>query len=219
MAFGAIGWPGHRLATPDPRAQSAYHACEMKPPNSYVILMRGINVGGKNKIPMADLRMRLEEQGFENVKTLIQSGNVVLRSHLAAKTLGVKIERVLSQSFTLDSSIIRVLALRETTFETVVSEAPTQFGKDASRFRYYVLFPMGPSPRDIMEGIETRPEVDTAWQGTVAIYYRLPSLTSPNATKSYLNRLTQKRIYQSVTMRNWSTTTKLLKLLKDNAPG
>ena len=59
---------------------------------TYVILLRGINVGGKNKIPMADLKLFLEEQGFKDVLTYIQSGNVVLRSDLAAKTLSAKIE-------------------------------------------------------------------------------------------------------------------------------
>jgi uncharacterized protein (DUF1697 family) len=46
--------------------------------NTYVILMRGINVGGKNKIPMTELKLFLEEQGFDNVMTFIQSGNVIL---------------------------------------------------------------------------------------------------------------------------------------------
>lgn len=111
---------------------------------SYVILLRGINVGGKNKIPMIELKRYLEEQGFEEVVTYIQSGNVVLRSNLGAKTLGEKIEAIL-----------------------------------------------------------------------LKIYYRLPSLTSPNATKSYLNKVSQKPLYQSITMRNWNTTVKLLKILEE----
>jgi uncharacterized protein (DUF1697 family) len=52
--------------------------------NPYVILLRGINVGGKNIIPMAELRNRLADDGFSDVTTYIASGNVVLRSDLPA---------------------------------------------------------------------------------------------------------------------------------------
>lgn len=46
--------------------------------NSYIILLRGVNVGGKNILPMKELKVFLEESGFENVQTYIQSGNIVL---------------------------------------------------------------------------------------------------------------------------------------------
>ena len=46
----------------------------------YLALLRGINVGGKNKVPMAGLRALLEELGFSNVATHIASGNVILSS-------------------------------------------------------------------------------------------------------------------------------------------
>ena len=48
--------------------------------NTYVILLRGVNVGGKNILPMKDLCTLLQKHGFDNVKTYIQSGNVVLSS-------------------------------------------------------------------------------------------------------------------------------------------
>jgi uncharacterized protein (DUF1697 family) len=181
---------------------------------TYVILMRGINVGGKNKIPMAELKLFLEEQGFENVVTYIQSGNVVLRSDLGAKTLSATIEKGLPKKFKLDSSVIRILALDRKTFKKVVAQAPKEFGKDEDKYRYYVLFPMGTRVSKAIKEIDVREGIDKAWQGKTAIYYRLPSLTSPNATKSYLNKVVQKPIYAALTMRNWKTTTKLLEILE-----
>jgi len=186
--------------------------------NTYVILMRGINVGGKNKIPMAALKLCLEEQGCKNVVTYIQSGNAVLQSDLDARTLSRKIEAVLPKKFKLDSSIIRVLVLEHAMFKKAVAQAPKEFGTDNGRYRYYVLFIMDTSPREAMKDIDVRPGVDAAWQGAAAIYYRLPSLTSPDATKSYLNKVTQKPIYKLITMRNWATTTKLLTLLDGVSP-
>jgi uncharacterized protein (DUF1697 family) len=61
----------------------------------YIVLLRGINVGGKNKIPMTELKRCLEEAGCENVMTYIQSGNVILQSNLDAAGLSQKIEELL----------------------------------------------------------------------------------------------------------------------------
>ena len=181
---------------------------------TYVLLLRGINVGGKNKISMAELKLFLEKKGCEDVVTYIQSGNVVLRSDLDAKTLGAKIEKSLPKKFNLDSSLIRILVLDRRAFKKVVAKAPKEFGKDNSHYRYYILFLMGTRASEAIKEIEVREGVDQAWQGEAAIYYRLPSLASPNATKSYLNKVIQKPVYASITMRNWNTTTKLLEILE-----
>jgi uncharacterized protein (DUF1697 family) len=176
--------------------------------------MRGINVGGKNIISMAELKLFLEGQGFEDVVTYIQSGNVVLRSDLDAKRLSAKIEKSLPKKFKLDNSIIRILALDSKTFKKVIAQAPKEFGRDDSKYRYYVLFLIGTRPSEAIKEIEVRQGVDQAWQGDAAIYYRLPALTSPNATKSYLNKVTQKPVYAAITMRNWKTTTRLSEILE-----
>lgn len=181
--------------------------------NSYVILMRGINVGGKNKIPMAELKLYLEEQGFENVVTYIQSGNVVLRSDLDAEALSAEIEDMLPRKFKLDSSIIRVVALEYKTFKKIVTQAPKEFGNDNASYRYNVIFLINSSPSKAMEQIDARQGVDDVWQGDKAIYFRN---SIPNASKSRLSRITQQPIYQSITIRNWNTTTKLLKLLEEH---
>ena len=185
---------------------------------TYVVLLRGINVGGKNKISMAELKLFLEEQGFEDVVTYIQSGNVVLRSDLPAKKLSAKIEDRLPKKFNLDSSLIKILALPHNTFRNVVSQAPKEFGQDNRKYRYFVLFLMGVSASKAMKEIDVRKGIDKAWQGKTVIYYRLPSLASPHATKSYVNKVAQKPIYAAISMRNWKTTTKLLEILEGYKP-
>lgn len=75
--------------------------------NTYVVLMRGINVGGKNKVPMANLRKRLEELGFSNVTTYIASGNVILESDKRAGEIKARIEKALLKSFKLDKETSR----------------------------------------------------------------------------------------------------------------
>lgn len=177
----------------------------------YVVLMRGINVGGKNKIPMAELKQRLEELGFEGVATYIQSGNVILRSGLDAAAVRASIEDMLPRQFKLASSAVKVTAIEHETFRKIVEEAPEDFGEDSANYRYNVLFLMDYSPSDAMQQIETREGVDAVWQGDRAIYFRN---SAQNASKSRLSKITQQPMYQFVTIRNWNTTTKLLGLLE-----
>ena len=75
--------------------------------NTYVILLRGINVGGKNTVSMAGLRKCLEEQGFSNVSTYIASGNVILKSDTHANDVKTQIEGLLSDNFKLDDGFIK----------------------------------------------------------------------------------------------------------------
>lgn len=63
---------------------------------SYIVLLRGVNVGGKSKLSMADLKAALTEMGCQGVATYINSGNVLLKSGLDATALGSKIETLLT---------------------------------------------------------------------------------------------------------------------------
>lgn len=179
--------------------------------NSYVILLRGVNVGGKNKIVMAELRRVLEQEGFQQVSTYIQSGNVLLQSELDPETLGATIEVLLSRHFTLDSATIRVVALGYEAYRTIILQAPAEFGQAPGSYRYNVLFLMNVSPAEIMDQIEVRTGVDTVWPGERVFYFRN---SIADASKSRLSKMIQKPFYQNVTIRNWNTTTQLFKLLE-----
>ncbi|MCW2956615.1 MAG: hypothetical protein JWO69_1484, partial [Thermoleophilia bacterium] len=95
----------------------------------YVILLRGINVGGKNKVPMAQLRECLERLGLTQVRTLIASGNVVASSPKGAKALQGLIEAELPREFRLDTDLLRVLVLTEAKLRAVVANRPPGFGE------------------------------------------------------------------------------------------
>ena len=85
---------------------------------TYILLFRGINVGGHHLLPMKDLKSLLEEEGYEDVKTYIQSGNVVLKSKSTPKsTIAAKINTVYGFS-------PEILILSKTEFERVVSANP-----------------------------------------------------------------------------------------------
>jgi uncharacterized protein (DUF1697 family) len=179
--------------------------------NSFVVLLRGINVGGKNKIPMADLKLCLEDLGFGNVTTYIQSGNVLLQSDLDAKTIGPKIQSMLSQKFTLDNSIIKVLVVTKSQLKAVIDNKPEGFGDQPEKYHSDVIFLLGIDAEHAMQVFDPREGVDRVWPGDGVIYsQRLSELR----TKSRLNKIVGTLPYKSMTIRNWNTTTKLLSLLR-----
>lgn len=179
--------------------------------NTYVILLRGINVGGKNKITMTELKRRLEEQGFDNVTTYIQSGNVILKSDLDAKTLGAKIETMLSEKFKLDSPAIKVLVLTRKQLQAVIDNKPEGFGEEPEKYHSDAIFLIGIDSDQAMPVFNPREGVDKVWPGDGVIYSQR---LSAQRTKSRLGKIVGTPAYQSMTIRSWNTTTKLLELLK-----
>ena len=179
--------------------------------NTYVVFVRGINVGGKNKLAMANLRTRLEELGYSNVSTYIASGNVILasdKSNLEIKTL---IEQMLPKKFKLDSELIKVLVLSHTQLRAVVDSKPKGFGDEPDKYHSDVIFLIDINPVQAISVFNPREGVDKVWTGTGVIYSR--RLSSQRA-RSRLSKIMGTPAYQSMTIRNWSTTTKLLEILE-----
>src|SRR5215212_357045 len=96
--------------------------------NTYVILIRGINVGGKNKVSMTGLKKCLEELRFSKVSTYIASGNVIVASDKPPHAIQAQIEKALPEHFKLDSEIIRVLVLTRNQLQAVIENKPKGFG-------------------------------------------------------------------------------------------
>src|ERR1700704_5593613 len=110
--------------------------------NTYVILLRGINVGGKNIIPMAGLTKCLEELGFADVATYITSGNVMLASDKPADEIMARIEVALTNSFKLDSELIKVLVLSRKQLQSVIDRKPKGFGEQPEKYHSDAIFLM-----------------------------------------------------------------------------
>lgn len=177
---------------------------------SYAVLLRGINVGGKNKVPMAELRTYLEELGFHDVSTYIASGNVLLRSDLDAAAIGEKIEAMLPKRFKLDSSLIRVLVLTYKQLQGVIANKPKGFGEEPEKYYCDAVFLMGIDTKQAMQVFDPREGVDMIWPGVGVIYSQR---LGAERVRSKLSKIVGTPAYKSMTIRNWNTTTKLLDLL------
>jgi uncharacterized protein (DUF1697 family) len=175
----------------------------------YVALLRGINVGGKNLIKMADLRACFETHGFTNVATYIQSGNVLFEAPASGRAaLARRVEALLAARFGYAASVV----LRShAQLRAVVARAPAGFGDAPARYRYDVLFLREPlTAAAALKRVPTRPGVDLAHAGPGVLYFRR---LIAKAAQSQLNRIVAMPIYQQMTIRNWNTTTTLLRLL------
>ena len=176
----------------------------------YVALLRGINVGGNNKIKMNELAAYFESLGFTDVRTYIQSGNVIFRADEPDQArLRARLEAALSEAFQYDANLM----LREDEeMRAIVAQAPEGFGSQPEVYRYNVLFLQKPIRADeVIRDIPVKEGVDQAFAGDGVLYF---SHLMAKAGQSRLSRIIQLPVYKDLTIRNWNTTTKLAALMK-----
>lgn len=189
----------------------AYNYRNMK---QYAVLLRGINVGGKNKVSMSELKKLLAKSGFEQILTYINSGNILLYSDLSASQISQKISDLLTKNFQLDSSSIKVLTLNEESLATIIRNKPKGFGEQPEKYHSDVIFLINITPEEAILVFQPREDVDTVWVANDVIYSQRVSAL---LTKSRLNKIVGTVPYQSMTIRNWNTVTKLEQLMVDNS--
>ena len=175
------------------------------------MLLRGINVGGKNPVPMARLREVLGELGYEDVVTYIASGNVILSSDQKPDRIKREIEAALPKAFKLHSKLLAVLVLSAPS-SGPSSDRPKGFGDQPHKYHSDAIFLMGINPANAMEAFDPRDGVDTVWPGKGVIYSQR---LSAQRTRSRLSKIATSPHYKSMTIRSWATTTKLAELVAD----
>lgn len=179
--------------------------------STQVVLIRGINVGGKNAVAMQKLREFLEELGCTDVVTYLNSGNAILDSTLPAAQLAARIEEELPRRFHLDDELVRVLALPAARFRSVIDKRPEGFGDQPGTYHSDAIFLIGISVADAMAVFDPRDGVDAVWPGDGVIYSRR---LSAERTKSRLGKIIGTAPYKAMTIRSWSTTAKLGAMLE-----
>jgi uncharacterized protein (DUF1697 family) len=177
----------------------------------YLVLLRGINVGGRNKVPMAALRELLESHGHTKVSTYIASGNVILASDQSAAAIKRELEEALPKEFRLDSELIAVLVLTRAKLRAVVRDRPKGFGDQPDMYNSDAVFLMGITAAEAMKVFDPRPGVDEVWPGKGVIYSQR---LSAQRTKSRLAKIVGTPAYRSMTIRSWATTLALLERME-----
>ena len=170
-----------------------------------VALLRAVNVGGR-KLPMADLRALVESLGFSDVRTYIQSGNVVFTSPRAPKA--ELLEAAIEERFGL---AVDVILRSSAQLERALAQDPFP---DADRARVHVGFMASKPGAAVVAGIDTDSFAPEAFAvvGT-ELYLHLPNGMGRTKLPDYVLR----RLKVPTTLRNWRTVTQLAELAKNPA--
>jgi uncharacterized protein (DUF1697 family) len=175
----------------------------------YIALLRGINVGGKTLMKMADLKECFEGLGFEQVSTYIASGNVLFDSgKTETAKLETKIERAIQERFGLPA---KVVVLDRSAYGRIVKAIPKAWMDDASLRPNVAFVRRGTKPREVVRELQPDPAVEQvkAVNGAILWATRRDSLN-----RSVMRKLIGGAAYKEMTVRSLNTTLKLYELLR-----
>ena len=174
----------------------------------YVLLLRGINVGGKNKVAMSDLKDMISKLGYENVITYINSGNIIFDTNDNKEIVKVKISHMLE---TFPFSINKVILTQEEYLDEI-SNLPEWWSEEL--FRRDVLFYSDEVDYSVMkERIKMMPLNDEMVHfGKRAVFWGKCNEKNYLST-SYHKLLMKESFYKSITIRNAKTFEKIIELL------
>ena len=171
-----------------------------------IVLLRGINVGGKNKLPMKDLVVILEDLGFENVRTYIQSGNAVGHSRRKPPAkMNSQISAVIGEAYGFEPSVL-ILTLEE--LEAAMASNPfPKATKEPKSLHLFLLSKKAKKPD--LEKISAAKASSERFELTDRVFY----LHAPDGiARSKLAANVEKYLSVPTTARNWNSITKIAAL-------
>lgn len=176
----------------------------------YIALLRGINVGGNNKVSMADLKLCFEALGLTNVRTYINSGNVLFES---SDRSAQKLAQLCSDAMTNQFGFyINCVVISHEDYAKMVASAPSYWGNDEYRSDALFLIPpvTGQQILDTIGTVNNEFEWLDVRDGVV-----FWTLRKTHITRGRLPKVIGTDVYRQVTIRGAKTTKKLLSLLED----
>lgn len=174
----------------------------------YIALLRGINVGGNNKINMAELKAAFERQGFGNVVTYINSGNIMFDSTLDEAAVKAECEKLITGGFGLD---IPVCVISAADLREALTHAPEWWDVN-SESKHNAIFVIPPMTTEaVLAQIGAiKPEYERIGYSGKMIFWSAPIATF---SRTRLTKIVQsKAAYNAITIRNANTAKKLAEL-------
>ncbi len=176
---------------------------------TYVALLRGINVGGNNKVEMKQLRAIFEALGFSDVATYINSGNVIFSSpRKDAERFVSEIEGAIQNSF---GFAVRIIVRNEKNIRAIEKAVPKNWSNDTKQ-RTEVMFLWDEyAKKSTLKLIPTNPDIDTLLYAGGAVIWHIAN--REQYTKSGLRKFIGTDVYKHMTARNINTVRKLIALI------
>lgn len=179
---------------------------------TYIALLRGVNVGGKNRVVMATLKESFEQHGFKNVVTYLNSGNVIFSSEVTdILQLTDECEKLIEKEFKL-TIIVTIISAKA--LLTALEEIPKWWNADKES-KHNVIFVIPPTTTE--EVIASVGEAKAGYE-KVAYHERVIFWSAPIKTfsKSRWSKIVGTKMYSRITIRNANTVNKLAELVQKN---
>ena len=175
---------------------------------TYIIFLRGITPSGKNKVPMAQLRKVLALAGFSNVRTYIQTGNVLVDTEFSASETENRIHDLIKEHIGPDLVVVVRTGVE---VQKMLVNNPFQEGYDISRV-FFVLFAHIPAAEKVKELLTQDFGDEKLALAGDAVYMYIPDTYGRGKLS---NNFLEKQLNVSATMRNFKTLRKLVEIGKD----
>jgi uncharacterized protein (DUF1697 family) len=175
---------------------------------TYVALLRGINVGGKSIVKMAELKACIEELGYENVATYINSGNVLFTAVKSARQLETEIEPALDSHFGLP---IRVMVRSLADMERVNKLIPDDWLHDTVRKHDIIFLSHTIDDPNIIDDLHPKPDIEelTYHPGVLMWSVDVKAFSHSNVAK-----IAGTKLRQEMTVRGPGTVRKVYELMQ-----
>ena len=178
----------------------------------YALLVRGINVGGKNKVVMAQLRQELTELGLENVETYINSGNIFFNSIVPRTKLIENLQAFFERHYPFIQSF-SLMSLED--YEEELRNLPDWWNHEMAR-KDVLLYTEGLDVDQVIEKVNSLELVDEVLHfGKLGIFWGKLS-EETYAKTAYHKQLLKLPFYGNITIRNAKTFDKIGQMLKNN---
>jgi len=175
----------------------------------FVALLRGINVGGNNKIDMKRLKLTFEQAGMRDVVTYINSGNIIFSASERSKK---ELSRVLEEAIQHDFGLQIKVVIRSVDDVRVIINAIPDIWQNDKDMSSDVLFLWDEiNDESVLERLAIKPDIDTVKYVPGAILW---SVSKNNLTRSGKQKLVGSKIYKLMTIRNVNTTRKIYELMQ-----
>lgn len=129
----------------------------------YIVLLRGVNISGKNKVSMSELKSEVESIGYKDVSTYLNSGNLILNTDKDRSVIISEIKSLLSSKFNIDTQVV-IVSLSE--LESILSKSPSWWGTSDKNVYDNIIF--------LTEGTTTKEVIDVIGEPTENIDKILP---------------------------------------------
>ncbi len=167
------------------------------------LLLRGINVGGNNKIAMSDLKALLADLGYEDIKTILNSGNAVVSTSDSPEKVEAAVSKAIASTLDLK---IEVMARTHKELAAVVKADP--LGKVATNPSHYaVAFLRSAPPKNALAAVDAEAYAPECWKllgRELFIWY-----ANGQAKTKLVGTFWEKNLKMAATARNWNTVLKL----------